>query len=474
MNDDFLHRPRKAPSPEFLASLKARLDRQPKLARPRRSGFVRGMLVGFLVAGVAFAVTSLSLTGVPTSAGQFFSAPVEYVARMLFHTHTTEQDADRSQIKVVPLGPAWYPTYVDPRRASGSQDFKNAPSSDSAAYVGPQTAPTGAVAALSSAILIGAPRELVPFAEASAPAYVLRTPTKISTKVIEQSDQAAFSNLCRSSAVTDDHRIDIIEVGHRITAEQLRSCTYSGSTHETEILVGYQAVVLARSKLYGPLSLTARDLFLALARRVPDPEHPDTLIDNPYTAWNQIDPALPYDKIHFIGPISESPEGQLAAAMLLEAGCNTFPSLVALREHDAYTFDSVCRSLRNDSAYAESAVSGGFAGFVQINDLNTLPTAFGIFTLQGLTPWQDKVAVNPIDGVTPDHTTIAAHSYPASRPLYLYVYPWGIDGYAVRQTAVSMVNWGFSNTTMGATTWGFVPPDAAEQAARREILSKFW
>jgi len=474
MNDDFLHRPRRAPSPEFLAALKARLDRQPlermpRLARSRRSGFFRGMLVGFLVAGAAFAVTSVSLTGVPTSADQFFSAPIEYVARILFHAHT-EQDADRNQIKAVPLGPAFYPTHVNPQAAAAKGDFKNATDTDSATYIGAPPAPTGTVAASTPTVLIGASRELLPFAQASAPAYA----SKIPIKVIEQPDQTAFGSLCRNSSSTDEHRPDIIAVAHRITAEQLRNCTYGGYTHETELLVGYQAVVLARSKLYGPLSLTARDLLLALARRVPDPEHPDTLIDNPYTAWNQIDPALPYDKIHFIGPAPDSPEGRVIAAMLLEPGCGGFPSLAALRDRDPAAFDAACHRLRNDGTYEESPVNGWYAGFAQINALNTVPTAFGIFTLQGLAASQDKLATNPIDGVTPDHTAIAAHAYPASRPLYLYVYSANMQLYAVSQTVQTMTLWAFPNTATGATTWGFVPPDAAELAVRRETLRKFW
>jgi hypothetical protein len=472
MNDDFLHRPRKAPSPEFLAGLKSRLDRQPwhrqpKLARPHWRGFVRGMLVGFVVAGVAFAVTSVSLTGVPISAGEFFSAPVEYVARMLFHAHTTEQDADRSKIKAVPLGPAWYPTYVNPQPASGRQSIQAAPSSDSATYIGPQTALPGTVGTSSHILVVAATHELMPFLRATLPSLV----SGARTQVVEKSEQNAFAALCRNPSATDDHRPDLLEVTHRITEEQLRSCNYARQNHEAELQVGYQAVMLARSKLYGPLSLTARDLFLGLARRVPDPEHPDTLIDNPYTTWNQVDPALPYDPIHFIGPAPGSPEGQLAADLLLRAGCNSFPSLVALREHDAAAFDSACLELRGDSAYETAAA---YSGFTYANELNTTPTALGIFTLPGFESFRDKLAVNPIDGVAPEHTTLAAHTYPASRTLYLYAYTGNLDWYPVRFAATTLMYVSYVNpATGGDILWGFIELDPAERAARQAALANF-
>src|SRR5581483_5053868 len=111
MNDDFLHRLRKSPPPGFLNELKARLDRQPRLSHPRRSGFGRGLIVGFLVAGVAFAVTSVSLTGLPTSAAQFFSAPVQFFGRITAGYGSADREANHTQIKAVPLSP-WFPTPV--------------------------------------------------------------------------------------------------------------------------------------------------------------------------------------------------------------------------------------------------------------------------------------------------------------------------------------------------------------------------
>jgi hypothetical protein len=44
-------------------------------------------------------------------------------------------------------------------------------------------------------------------------------------------------------------------------------------------------------------NLSARSIFLALARDVPDPLHPDVLVKNPNITWNQVDSTLPDEHI---------------------------------------------------------------------------------------------------------------------------------------------------------------------------------
>jgi len=60
MNEDFLHRLRARPSPEFLARLKSRLDRQP--LRPR-AALVRTVLAAVLAGTSAWALASFALRG---------------------------------------------------------------------------------------------------------------------------------------------------------------------------------------------------------------------------------------------------------------------------------------------------------------------------------------------------------------------------------------------------------------------------
>ena len=84
MNDDFLHRMRKAPPPEFLDGLKARIERQSPLARTKapRFPFARGLIVGLLLGSAAFAVTSLAVNRAPASVADFLKAPVQLIASL--------------------------------------------------------------------------------------------------------------------------------------------------------------------------------------------------------------------------------------------------------------------------------------------------------------------------------------------------------------------------------------------------------
>src|SRR6185437_7114316 len=68
MHDEFLHRLRKVPRPEFAARLQAQLrsDSAAPL-RPRAPSLVRTLITILLLGGAAFAITTVVMRGVPTS-----------------------------------------------------------------------------------------------------------------------------------------------------------------------------------------------------------------------------------------------------------------------------------------------------------------------------------------------------------------------------------------------------------------------
>src|SRR5437868_14769717 len=76
MNDDFLHRIRVEPPPRFMASLKARLDTQltPATPAPRRS-MLRVLVLGLLFGGSVFAISLLTVTGLPQFARNLLQTP---------------------------------------------------------------------------------------------------------------------------------------------------------------------------------------------------------------------------------------------------------------------------------------------------------------------------------------------------------------------------------------------------------------
>jgi phosphate transport system substrate-binding protein len=262
---------------------------------------------------------------------------------------------------------------------------------------------------------------------------------------------AAFASLCEEDLKNNGS--DFVELTRRVTPADLRNCRYP----ITELKVGHQAVVLARSKLYGPLKLSAQDLFLALARQVPVPTDPTVLMDNPNTTWNQIDSALPYDRIHILSPMLGSVEGKLAAALLLEAGCNTYPWIAELRDTDYARYEEICTTLRIDGLIEESVGAGATTGNLERN-----PTVFGVLTLSDFEWAKDRLVVSPIDNIEASLETVVAGTYSASRTLYLYT---NVDARFLN------TNWlvgaflhpnqygGYYNND-----WGFITLNAAERA----------
>jgi phosphate transport system substrate-binding protein len=281
-------------------------------------------------------------------------------------------------------------------------------------------------------------------------------------KVALETGGAAVNRLCsrdyRSSVA------DLAELPDRITPAELRNCAVT----LTELKVGHQAILTARSSLYGPMNLSARELFLALARQVPVPRDPVLLMDNPYTTWNQIDNTLPDDPIHFLGPGSGSVQGKLTAALLL-AGCNTYSWIAELRTTDPARYDEICLSIRADGAYE----ARGESSVTDAERLEREPTLLAVFTLQEFNSVKDRLAASVINGVLPSPETVAADTYPNSRTLYLYTKQYS---YAYNPQVGILINAYLTSLTSYPNAapgdWGFVPLDETEHADADAVVHR--
>ena len=85
---------------------------------------------------------------------------------------------------------------------------------------------------------------------------------------------------------------DITNASRRIKQSELELCASNGVEEITEVMIGYDGIVLANSKKSAVQSLTLRQVFLALAKEVPAPN--GELVPNPeHVKWSDIDPSLP-------------------------------------------------------------------------------------------------------------------------------------------------------------------------------------
>ena len=182
-----------------------------------------------------------------------------------------------------------------------------------------------------------------------------------------------------------------------------------------EIKLGYEAVVLARSVLYGPMpALSPKDVFLALAKELPNREEdPETLIQNPYRTWHEVNPVLDPDPIQVIHPPGSYAYDDAVLASALDAGCNSFAWIAALKISAETRYTRLCRTIREDGVYKENANP--------ISYMETYPTVIGALSYRAYERNKSKVVAMPLGGAAPTLESIRAGTYPASRALYLYV-----------------------------------------------------
>jgi phosphate transport system substrate-binding protein len=162
------------------------------------------------------------------------------------------------------------------------------------------------------------------------------------------------------------------------------------------------------------MSLTARQLYLALARTVPVQ---GASVPNPNVKWSDIDADLPDIPIRVYGPPPTSGTRDLMGQLLMDKGCATFSDIASLEASDPESFRLLCRTIREDGAY----IAAGENDRLVISKLEKDPKSYGIMGFNNLDRNRDTMQGVSINGVAPDYDTILDGSYPGSRALYLYV-----------------------------------------------------
>ena len=210
---------------------------------------------------------------------------------------------------------------------------------------------------------------------------------------------------------------DITNASRRIKKSEFNKCKENG-IDVVEIKVGYDGIVIANSKKANLLNLTKRQIFLALAKQVPEGnKEGGNLVDNPNKKWSDIDPNLPNKKIEVLGPPPTSGTRDAFNELAIEGGCKTFPKLKAIKKQDKKKYKAICRAVREDGAFIEAGENDNLI----VQKLVENENAFGVFGFSFLIENEDKIQGSTVDGMAPTMETIADKSYGVSRPLYFYV-----------------------------------------------------
>ena len=213
---------------------------------------------------------------------------------------------------------------------------------------------------------------------------------------------------------------DITNASRRIKSSEVDLCAKNGVSDIVEVKIGYDGIVMAADKSAPDFDLSLRDIWLALAKQVPNPNGEEgvaNLVANPYKTWQDVNPNLPAEKIEVLGPPPTSGTRDAFSELAMEGGCSTFGWIKDLKKADENAYLKVCHTVREDGAYIEAGENDNLI----VQKLQANPAAVGIFGFSFLDQNADKLKGAMIEGKEPTFDAIADGEYPVSRSLYFYV-----------------------------------------------------
>lgn len=239
--------------------------------------------------------------------------------------------------------------------------------------------------------------------------------TKFKTPKIESTGSGGGLKLFCAGVGTEHP--DITNASRRIKNTEYETCQKNGVKDIVEVKIGYDGIVVANSKQAPVMKVSREDLYLALAKDVPDPKNEGKTIPNPNTTWKDVNPDLPDKKIEVMGPPPTSGTRDAFVELVMDQGCEEFPWVKALKKTDKNRFKSICQTIREDGAYIEAGENDNLI----VQKLEANQDAFGIFGFSFLDQNSDMIQGSEIEGTQPTFEAIADGTYPVSRPLFFYV-----------------------------------------------------
>ena len=210
---------------------------------------------------------------------------------------------------------------------------------------------------------------------------------------------------------------DIINASRPMKSSEFKQCNENGVTDIVEVPVGYDGIALLIKGAETSLNFSLGDIFLALARKVPDPSGADRVVENPYKKWNQVNATLPDSRIEVYGPPPSSGTRDAFVELGMEVGCRTFPWLEKMRKSDKNRFQQICHSLREDGHFIEAGENDNLL----LQKVQANPGTLGIVGYSYLEANKGAVAGASIDRIKPEYDLISSGVYLLSRTLYFYV-----------------------------------------------------
>ena len=207
---------------------------------------------------------------------------------------------------------------------------------------------------------------------------------------------------------------DITNASRRMKPSEYDMCQGNGVTDITEFRIGSDGIVIASSNNAENLDISLEQLFLALAKEVPNPDNENELIANPYEKWSDIDSSLPNVAIQVMGPPPTSGTRDAFVELAMQGGCEDLPAVADMSEDE---MEGVCHSMREDGPFIEAGENDNLI----VQKLMSDSGMYGIFGYSFLEENADRLQAARLNGMVPTVENIAADQYPVARSLFFYV-----------------------------------------------------
>jgi phosphate transport system substrate-binding protein len=246
-----------------------------------------------------------------------------------------------------------------------------------------------------------------PFATAVAERFARANP-KFGAPIIESTGTGGgFKLFCAGIGAQFP---DISNASRRIKSSEVKTCAANGVTAITEIQIGMDGLAVATAKNTPLAGMTLADFYAGLAK-------------NPWgkpnkaKTWKDVNPKLPAIAIRVYGPPPTSGTRDSFNELLMTAGCETKPAMVALKKSNEAKHKSVCTELREDGAFVEAGENDNLI----VQKIEANPGTLGAFGYSYLEENMDKLKGLALNGVAPTYETISSFKYPGARTMFIYI-----------------------------------------------------
>jgi phosphate transport system substrate-binding protein len=234
------------------------------------------------------------------------------------------------------------------------------------------------------------------------------------TPVVESGGSSAgLKKFCEG---VGENTVDIANSSRPIKDSEVETCKANGVADIMEVRIGYDGIVFASDINGNAFAFTPSDWYNALAAEV---VVDGKVVANPYTMWNEVNPALPAQEIQAFIPGTKHGTREVFEVNVIEKGCKDSGALEVLTaaKGDEKAAVKACIALRTDGRTVD--IDGDYTETLARIDSNK--AGIGVFGLSFFENNTDKLQVATMGGVVPSTESIATGEYPVSRPLFFYV-----------------------------------------------------